>query len=544
MGERGPGAKPIDRAPRRGAIKSVRRKKRLAWQQDGLTRAERVVAFIETLKVTAGVFAGQNFRLRDWQKDIVRGIYDRAGEDGRRLVRTALVTMGRKNGKTALAASICLAHLCGPEAEQRGQIFSAAADRDQAALIFREMEAFIFADAILRARCNVQRFAKKIEDSENGSTYQALSSDARKAHGLSPSLIICDELAQWHDRALFDNLVTGTGARHEPLLIAISTQSSDPNHVMSELTVYGRQVNEGIISDPTFAPFIFEVPITADPWDEANWPLANPALNDFRSLDEMRAAASLAKRLPARESAFKNLYLNQPCDPDQRFIAGADWRGCTGVVDPEALRGRPCWAGLDLSSTRDLTAFVLFFPEDGGAVLPWFWVPGDNLLEREERDRVPYRVWRDQGFLEAPAGRAIDRRAIACRIAEVASAYDLRGVAYDRWRIEDLKKILADEGIDLPLIDFGQGFQSMGPAVDSLEIAIIDRRLKHGGNPILSWNIANCVVEVDAAGARKISKSKSTERVDGAVALAMAVGLHSRTPQFVLDFDRPLVLSA
>jgi phage terminase large subunit-like protein len=171
-------------------------------------------------------------------------------------------------------------------------------------------------------------------------------------------------------------------------------------------------------------------------------------------------------------------------------------------------------------------------------------VPGDNLLEREEKDRVPYRVWRDQKFLEAPAGRAIDRRAIACRIAEVASAYDLRGVAYDRWRIEDLKKILADEGIDLPLVDWGQGFQSMGPAVDSLEVAIIDRKLKHGGHPILSWNIANCVVEVDAAGARKISKSKSSERVDGAVALCMAVGLHSRTPQIELDFNRPLVLSA
>jgi phage terminase large subunit-like protein len=544
MGKRGPGAKPVDLSAPQGRVKSVRRQKLLAWQQDGLTRAERVIAFIETLKVTSGIFAGQNFLLREWQKAIVRGIYDPIGDDGRRLVRTALVTMGRKNGKTGLAAALCLAHLAGPEAEQRGQIFSAAADRDQAALIFREMEAFIFAEPTLRARCNVQRFAKKIEDTENGSTYQAMSSDARKAHGLSPSLIICDELAQWHDRALFDNLVTGTGARREPLLIAISTTSSDPNHVMSELTVYGRQVAEGVIVDRTFAAFIFEVPITDDPWNEENWKKANPALGDFRDIDEMRAAASMARRLPARESAFKNLYLNQPCDPDQRFIAGADWRACTGAIDPEALRSRPCWAGLDLSSTRDLTALVLFFPEDGGAILPFFWVPGDNLLDREERDRVPYRVWRDQGFLEAPAGRAIDRRAIACRIAEIASAFDVRGMAYDRWRIEDLKKILADEGIDLPLIDWGQGFQSMGPAVDSLEVAIIDRHLKHGGNPILSWNIANCVVETDAAGARKISKSKSTERVDGAVALAMAVGLHSRSPQTFLDFDRPLVLSA
>ena len=544
MGKRGPGAKPIEPVASPGKAKRSHRQKTPLWQENQLSRAERVIAFIETLKITAGIFAGQNFRLRDWQKAIVRGIYDPVGGDGRRAVRTALITCGRKNGKTAFSAAIALAHLCGPEAEQRGQIFSAAADRDQAALIFREMEAMIFADAGLAARCNVQRFAKKIEDAETGSSYQALSSDARKAHGLSPSLIICDELAQWPGRALFDNLVTGTGARREPLVIAISTQSSDPNHVMTELTVYGRQVNEGVINDAAFAPFIFEVPVTADPWDESNWPLANPALGDYRELSEMRQAAALARRLPAREAAFRNLYLNQAVDPDSRFVAAADWRACTGALDPEELRGRPCWAGLDLASTRDLTAFVLYFPEDGGAILPWFWVPGDNLLEREERDRVPYRVWRDQGLLEAPPGRAIDRRAIACRLAEITSAYDVRGIAYDRWRIEDLKVILGAEGIDLPLVDFGQGFISMGPAVDAMEVEIIDRRLKHGGNPILTWCIANAVVETNSAGARKISKSKSTERVDGAVALAMAIGLHARSPQIELDFDRPLILSA
>jgi phage terminase large subunit-like protein len=540
MGLRGIRAEPL-------AITGAKKRGRPArpyWAAKGLSRADRVIRFIEELRITAGMKAGEQFRLREWQREIVRGIYDPIGDDGRRIVRTALITMGRKNGKTALAAALALTHLVGPESETRGQIFSAAADRDQAALIFRELEAFILADPALRRRCNIQRFAKKIEDMENGSTYQALSSDARKAHGLSPSLVVCDELAQWPGRALFDNLVTGTGARREPLLIAISTQSSDPNHIMSELTVYGRQVKEGVIADPTFAPFIFEVPITADAWDESNWELANPALGDYRDREEMRQAAALARRLPAREAAFRNLYLNQAIDPDTRFVAAADWRACTGAIDPEALRGRPCWGGLDLSSTRDLTALVLFFPEDGGAVLAWFWAPGDNLLEREERDRVPYRVWRDQGVLEAPPGRAIDRRAIARRLAEIASAYDVQGVAYDRWRIEDLNKVLADEGIDLPMVPFGQGFQSMGPAVDALEVAIIDRRLKHGGNPILTWCIANCVIETDPTGARKISKSRSVERVDGAVALAMATGLHSRTPQMELDFDRPMVLSA
>jgi phage terminase large subunit-like protein len=542
MGLRGFRSEPLD-------IKHAKEKRgrgrppRPTWAAKELSRSQRVIEFIETLRCTAGIRAGEPFRLRDWQKAIIRSIYDPVAEDGRRIVRTALITMGRGNGKTALSAAICLAHLAGPESVMRGAIFSAAADRAQAALIFSELEAFVLADPSLRKDMNIQRFAKKIEHMRNGSVYQALSSDARKAHGLSPSLIVCDELAVWRDRTLFDNLISGTGKRLEPLTIVISTQSSNPVHVMTELTTYARQVQEGLIKDPTFAAHVFEVPLSEDPFDETLWHLANPALGDFRDLAEMKAAAELAKRLPARRSAFENLYLNRCVDPDVRFVASADWEACRGTIDLEALRGQACWGGLDLSSTRDLTSLVLFFPESG-AVLPFFWLPGDNLTEREDADRVPYRVWREQGLIETPPGRAIDRKAIACRIAEIASAYDVLGVAYDRWRIEDLKKILNDEGIDLPMVDFGQGFVSMGPAVDALEVAIIDRRLKHAGNPILTWNLANCVIEVDAAGSRKISKSKSTERVDGAISLAMAIGLASRTSQLVLDFDRPLVLSA
>ena len=210
----------------------------------------------------------------------------------------------------------------------------------------------------------------------------------------------------------------------------------------------------------------------------------------------------------------------------------------------EALRGLECWGGLDLSSTRDLTSLVLYFPHDG-SVLAWFWVPKDRLSEREDKDRVPYRTWQKEGFIEAHEGRAIDKLAVALRLAEIAGKYDVRAVAYDRWRIEDLQKILVDEGIDVPLKPWGQGFKDMGPAVDALETLILGAKLRHGGNPVLLWNVSNAVVVLDPAGARKISKDKSRDRVDGLVALAMAIGLQAREPGPVqYDFDRPLVLSA
>jgi len=527
MGLRGPGAKPVKK---RGAeAQETPEKGRPSWRAKGLSRAQRVIRFIEGLKITAGAHAGRWFKLRPWQKEIIKGIY-RTGKGGKRVVRQALITMPRKGGKTALAAGLALAHLAGPEAEQRGQVFSAAADRAQAAIIYREMLAMIQADQELDARIIVRDFQKLLEDSETGSTYQALSSEGRTKHGLSASCIIYDELAQAPNRELFDVLTTSTAARAEPLLLVISTQSSDPLHIMSELVDYGQQVLDGVVDDPAFYACIYAAPEDADPWDEAVWHACNPALGDFRSLDEMRSFAGQAKRIPAKEAAFRSLYLNQRRDPEQHFIAGADWDACGGPVDPATLVGRPCWAGLDLSATTDLTSLVLFFPEDAGAVLPFFWMPGDNLGEREDKDRAPYRMWRDQGHLEALEGRAIDKRAIALRLAELSSRYQIKGVAYDRWGTKELKRIMDEEGIDLPLVEFGQGFKDMGPAVSALEVLVLAGKLKHGGHPVLRWNMSNIKVTTDPAGARKFDKSKATKRIDGAVALAMAVGANAREP--------------
>ena len=510
-----------------------------------MERPDRVIRFIENLTITSGEHAGEAFVLRDWQKDIIRGIYGPANEIGRRQIRTSLITMPRKNGKTQLAAALCLAHLLGPESEVRGQIYSAAADRQQASLIFNEAKAMIEAAPELSERVNIIESVKRIVHYQSGSFYQALSADAKSKHGFSASFIIYDELAQAPNRQLFDVLTTSTAARAEPLTVVISTQSNDPNHIMSELVDYGRQVQDGIADDPTFHAVIYEAPEESDVWDEEVWSACNPALGDFRSIDEMRTAAKQAQRIPARESAFRSLYLNQRVDADQRFISAADWMACSEVFDPEDLVGRPCWCGLDLSSTTDLSAFILYFPEDQGRVLPFFWLPRGTIEKREHSDKVPYRLWSDQGYCELNNGRAIDKYAIAYRLAELQSKFDIQMIAYDRWRMADLRKLLEDEGIDLPLCDWGQGYKDMGPAVDVFETAVIDRKITHPNNPILNWNVANAVVESDPAGARKISKVKAIDRVDGAVALTMAVGLHAREPEpfdFETGFIRVLTL--
>lgn len=527
MGLRGPGAKP----PKVTAEAPQKRPKRRSWERKGLTRPERVIAFIESLEITAGTHAGKPFKVRDWQREIIEAIY--AEQDGKRVVRNALLTIPRKQGKTALAAALALCHLCGPEAEQRGQVVSAAADRAQAALIYNEIIAFAQADGDLYDRLIVRDYKKEIEDAVTGSTYRALSSDGKKAHGLSPSFIVADELAQWRGRELWDALVTSTGARAEPLFITISTQSADPHSVMSEQVRYGESVLCGAHEDPAFHATIYTAPLDADPWSEDTWHACNPALGDFRSLEEMRAAAIQAKRLPAREASFRLLYLNQPVAAEARFINAPDWLACTRPMDIADLRGRPCWGGLDLSSTTDLTALVLVFPMDDGTLqaFTWTWVPGDNLAEREQRDRVPYPLWARDGLITATPGRAIDRAYIVHTLGELASNFDIQAIAYDRWRIEDLKKMLADEGLDLNLIPWGQGFKDMGPAVDRIESAILNKTLLHDGNQVLTWCAGNAVAVPDPAGARKLDKSKSYDRIDALIALVMAVGLYYREPE-------------
>jgi phage terminase large subunit-like protein len=517
MGKRGP-----ESAAKKAAKTVQKWRGKPPWERKGLSRAERVIKFCECLPVTSGTLAGTTLKFRPWQRDIIKNIYK--VKNKKRVVRTALITIPRKNGKTSLAAALALCHLLGPEAEPRGQVFSAASDREQASIIFREMEAIILRIPEFEKRCHIQSFHKRITDLETGSEYNALSSDARKAHGLSPSFMVFDELAQSKDRELFDNLTTGTGARKEPLMVVISTQSPEPNHIMSELVDYALKIQEGTLPpDPTFYSAMYIAPEDADIWNESTWFACNPALNDFRSLEEMRNFAEQAKKIPAKEAVFRGLYLNQRVDAAERWIATTDYELCEGNI-PD-LTGRECYAGLDLSSTQDLSALSLCFaPESENEpfyILSYAWCPKNAIRERSKRDRVPYELWEKQGYIQATPGAVVDYAFILKKIDELAKKYGLKGLLFDRWGSQ--KIIYEIEKIDIPVIEFGQGFASMSPPTKELEKLILEQRVIFQKNPVLRWCFGNVICESDSAGNLKPSKKRSREKIDMVTASIMAL---------------------
>jgi phage terminase large subunit-like protein len=487
-----------------------------------LTRSERVMAFCHDLTVTSGSEAGQKLRLRDWQVGFIEAVY-RENDAGIRPVRTAVLSMGRKNGKTQLAAALALCHLCGPEAESRGEIYSCANDRFQAGKIFNEMVALIDAHPYLRERTNIIRFRKDIEDLETGSLYSALTAEAKTKMGLSPSFVVYDELGQAGDRELYDAMDSALGARKEPLLLVISTQAADDFAPMSQLIDYGLRVNAGDIVDPAFHLTFYRAAESLDPWSREAWEAANPALADFRSLEDVERLAVQAQRMPAQENAFRNLILNQRVAAHTKFIERSEWMEC--AQEPQIPDGARVYAALDLGATRDMSALVLIHQDLDGVfhIQPHFWLPGD-VRERADLDRAPYDHWVRDGLI-TPSGATTDPAAIARKIAELSGRYRLMTLAYDRWRINDLKRELDAIGCLVQLIPHGQGYKDMSPAVDIVERLVVQRRLRHGGNPVLMMCVGNAVVSKDAAGGRKLDKARSSGRIDGLVALAMALSV-------------------
>jgi phage terminase large subunit-like protein len=479
--------------------------------------AEQVLAFLRTLPIVSGLRAGELMELIDFQEQFVRGVY--AETDGERLVRLAALSIARGNGKSGLLAGLGLAHLLGPMQEPYGEVYAAALDREQAGVLYRMTRAYIEAVPWMAARVNIRDWHKEITDEQNNSIWRALTSDARKAHGLAPSFWTADEVAQWRNRELWDNLATGMGKRAQALGITISTQAADDRHFFSEM----------LDAEPSPSVYVqlHTAPEDCGLDDEDAWRAANPALGQFLNLEQFRDAAARALRSLSFEPSFRLLNLNQRIEAEGRFLSSADWEANSEPFDQMELEGRPCFGGLDLSSTRDLTAFALWFPEDG-KLLAWHFVPADTIKERVERDRVPYDQWADAGWIETTVGRATDRLAIARILADVRGRYDVRGIAFDRWRFEDLAKLLSDEGIELPLVEFVPGFKSYAPAVDAFERAVLDQRMRHNGSPILKWQAGNVVIETDPAANRKPAKNKSIDRIDGIVGAIMACGLAER----------------
>jgi phage terminase large subunit-like protein len=525
MGLRGAGARKRSRseAPQDEPVVAAWRRKK--------TRPGRVIAFLQELPITKGILAGNKMKLLPGQRAFIEAVYGRLAPDGRRKIRIAIKSEPRGNGKTGLLAGLALCHLLGPECEARGEVYSCAYNKLQASLLFADMKSIIEAVPEFDARCNVQRFGKIIEvlDGEGaGSTYESLSADDKRAHGLGASFWVYDEYAQAPNSDLLDNLRTGMGKRSESLGVIISTQASNDMHPLSQL------IDDAALGvDPSIYLQLAAAPADADIFDEKVWFACNEALGIFLDLGEFRAQAEQAKRLPSLRAKFQQLRLNMRIDANVQFISDADWTACAAPLDMASLAGKRCYAGLDLSQTTDMSALVIYWPHDG-SVLPFFWLPEQGLLDRDRKEGGHYRTWRDAGLLETTPGAAINFKAIIHRLAEISSKYDLVCCAYDRAFIKSFMTRCDEEGVRLPLKEYGQGFLSMTPAVQLLEAAVLDRRLHHGGHPILRWQMSNVAIEMDSSANRKPSKKRAIGHIDGVVALLMALAISTQS-QAVID---------
>lgn len=483
-----------------------------------MTRGEKVIAFIERYcLIPEGKLVGKPIKLMGFQRNFILDIYDNPKGTSR-----AYLSVARKNGKSALIAGIALAHIVGPEARLNSQIISGARSRDQAALVFKLAEKMVRLSGELSKIVKIVPSSKQLIGLPMNVEYKAISAEAGTAHGLSPVLAILDEVGQVRGPtdAFIEAIETAQGAHDDPLLIAISTQAATDGDLFSMWLDDAKTAK-----DKRIVSHVYTAPEDCDVLDKEAWKAANPAMGEFRSVTDLEDFARQAARLPAKENSFRWLYLNQRIDATAPFLSRSEWEA--NAADPmiEDLDGMQCFGGLDLSQSRDLTALVLAFPDgDRFRILGRYFLPEDGIREKAKNDRVPYDIWADQGLLTLIDGPVINPSVVALEIAELSEQYDIRQISYDRWRINDLKRELDAIGCEVNLVPFGQGFRDMGPAVDVLERAVAQRKLAHGGNPILNMAAAGAIVERDPAGNRKLSKAKSISRIDPMVALAMALG--------------------
>ena len=517
-----------------------------------------VIAIIEKLHQAKGAAMGEYLRLMPFQILIILCFLGPEDPDTKlRIIREGLLTIGRKNAKTTLIAAIVTALMVLDKANYGmagGEVYVGASDRKQAGITFDIVNKFILQDRELGISDQFRSVPSQKRMTHKGTLteFEVLSSDAYRAHGLNASIVILDEIANVPAGAaaeFYSVLTSGYGAQLEPLTLLLSTQAPSDTHIFSTQVDSCKRVNRGDEEPTNAAGFVFETPEVLgvdklDPHDERWWYLANPGLGVSPSLADMQAESRKAKVLPAMESAFRNLRLNQRANTNNPLINKSTWVACGDPVDYERLYGRKCWGALDLSSVRDLTALVLVFEEnDDGKmpVVPYFWLPGKGLAEKEQNDKVPYVLWSKQGFLNAESDVTIDYDLIASQIEVCMSDYSVQGIAFDRWRIEDLRARLRDRGLgsyaddEHFMIPIGQGFKDMTLCVESLEKTVLEGRLAHGGHPVLTWNMANAVALTDAAGNRKPDKAKSFGRIDGAVALMMALRARELLCQVIAD---------
>jgi phage terminase large subunit-like protein len=487
-----------------------------------MTRAARIIEFIERfLKVPEGKDVGKPMVLADFQKRFLIDVFDNPHG-----TRRALLSCGRKSGKTALIAAILAAFIVGPEAKQNAVLVSGALSREQAALVFRLCCLMLQQSPELAPLIRIIPSGKRIIGLPMGTEFRAMSAEAKTAMGASPLLIIGDEWGQVRgpQSDFIDSLLTSQGAHSDPLQIIISTQpANDADWLAVQIDDAERSQDKRIVCH------LYTAPPGCDLIDESAWRAANPALGLFRSLDDLREQMTQAQRMPSMSNSARNLLLNQRVSTVSPFVSAEVWKSCGGPVLP--FDG-PVWCGLDLSARIDLSALVIVGQVDNvWQVQAYFWTPEQGIEERSRKDRAGYDVWARQGLIRTTPGASIDYGFVATDMAEILADLDVRAIAFDRWRIDVLKKELDRIDCNLPLEPWGQGFVSMAGALDALECELLNGRMAHGGNPVLQMCAANAVIVKDPAGNRKLDKAKATGRIDGMQALAQAMGVAAKAPE-------------
>jgi len=488
--------------------------------------AEHAVKFFRFLSHSKGEWAGDPFALEPWQQFIVGSLFGWMRDDGTRRFRRALVEVGKKNGKSTLAAGVGL-YLFVADGEPGAEIYTAATKRDQARIIHSEAKRMVKKSPALRKRILVLKDNMSIEETD--SKYEPLGADADFMEGINPHGSLIDELHVHKDRGVIDVLENSSGARRQPLLFQITTAGSDELSVWGQEHEHAGQMLHGSLEDDSFFAYVAKID-DEDDWENPKvWPKANPNYGVSPKPAEMRDLAQRAAQLPSALSAFLRLRLGRRTSADDRAIPLEVWDATSGVIDPAQLRGRECYAGLDLSSRIDLTAFVLDFPpketEGPHTWLPYFFIPEKDLVERSRRDRVDYASWARQGLIEVTPGDVVDYKQVRHRINELRKLYHIREIAFDRWGATQLSQELQDDD-GFTVVPMGQGYASMSAPTKELMALALQRRLRHGGHPVLRWNIDCLALAQDSAGNVKPSKPdrrKTGKRIDGAVAGIMAL---------------------
>lgn len=504
------------------------------------TRSSRNISWIEAhCRIPEGKDVGKPVRLREWQRDILRKIYDNPAG-----TRMAIISFAKKNAKTSLSAMLLLLHLAGPESIPNTQLPSTAQSREQAAVLYNLAAKMVRMSPTLSQYVTARDSAKQLFCGERGTLYKALSADAATAHGGSPAFVVHDELGQVRGPVseLFNAVENAMGAHAAPMSIVISTQAPTDADLLSILIDDAKTGR-----DPRVVLALYTADVGLDPFSHEAIRAANPALGDFLSETEILDQAEKAKALPSQESLYRNYTLNQRVEANDPFMPRAVWEQNNAAPNTD-FGDRPVYGGLDLSETTDLTALVLISPDAAGKwdVVPTFWLPGEGIHERSRKDRVPYAEWAKAGLLEMIDGeRTVDYDYVARRLRAVCDRWNVRKIAFDRYNFRHLKPCLLRAGfseseIEEKFAEFGQGFVSMSPALRSLEALALDGKLKHGNHPVLSMCASNAVAKKDDAGNRKLTKSHSRGRIDGMVGLTMSVGAaaeHIEQPAVVSVYE-------